>query len=165
MFTLVQLPTMDGDPFAVRLQIHFVDGQGAQITLFEPPHDRSGWLPAPVGHPLEIHCLGCLCRLPTETDEKSNGASPPPMPADFPIPPGHYTWAQGLAGSPPSARAWLERHHCPKALSGISTRGPCGGGSTRPDPSTYTNATAEALVLLQPFPGGRYVSTTTDIRP
>jgi hypothetical protein len=47
IFTLVQLPTKDGDPFAVRLQIHFVDGRELDHTYSSPLTTEAGGCPQP----------------------------------------------------------------------------------------------------------------------
>jgi hypothetical protein len=46
IFTLVQSPSKDGDPFAVRLQIHFVDGKQLDDTFSSPLTTILGLCPA-----------------------------------------------------------------------------------------------------------------------
>ena len=47
IFTLVQLPTTDGDPLAVRVQIHFVDGRDLDHTYSSPLTTEAGGCPQP----------------------------------------------------------------------------------------------------------------------
>jgi hypothetical protein len=47
IFTLVQLPTKDGDPFAVVLQIHFVDARELDHTYSSPLTTEAGGCPQP----------------------------------------------------------------------------------------------------------------------